>query len=73
MAHLDAIARAPEGRRRVTLYGAARGVARMVAAEAISRDDALAALTAAGIAAQQTPRDITAAITGAFRDEGAAV
>jgi hypothetical protein len=57
----------------VTLYGAARGVARMVAAEAISRDDALAALTAAGIAAQQTPRDITAAITGAFRDEGAAV
>ena len=35
-AHLDAVARAPEGRRRTTLYGAARGVARMVAARAIT-------------------------------------
>lgn len=70
-ANLRAIAQAPEGRRRVTLYGAARGVARMVIAGAISPEDARAALTAAGQSAQQTPRDINAAITGAFRDEGA--
>jgi hypothetical protein len=56
----------------VTLYGAARGMARMVAAGAITRDHAEAVLTAAGLAAQQTPRDIRAAITGAFHDEGAA-
>jgi hypothetical protein len=71
-AHLAAVERAPEGRRRVTLYGAARGVARMVAARAITTEDAIAALTAAGLAAQQTPREIRAAISGAFTDEGAA-
>jgi hypothetical protein len=71
-AHLRAVQNAPEGRRRHTLYGAARGVARMVAAGAITADDARAALTAAGLAAQQTERDIRAAISGAFTDEGAA-
>jgi hypothetical protein len=71
-AHLRAVQNAPEGRRRVTLYGAARGVARMVAAGAITAEDAHAALTAAGLAAAQTPRDIRAAISGAFKDEGAA-
>jgi hypothetical protein len=71
-AHLHAIATAPEGRRRVTLYGAARGIARMVTAGALSEADARAALTAAGLAAQQTDRDIRAAIDGAFRDETAA-
>jgi Bifunctional DNA primase/polymerase, N-terminal len=71
-AHLRAVQSAPEGRRRVTLYGAARGVARMVAAGAITDDDARAALTAAGQAAGQTDRDIRAAIAGAFAAEGAA-
>jgi predicted amidohydrolase len=71
-AHLHAIEQAPEGRRRTTLYGAARGVARMVTAGAITADDARAALTAAGLAAQQTERDIRAAIAGAFTAEGAA-
>ncbi len=71
-AHLDAVRHAPEGRRRTTLYGAARGVARMVAAGAVSHADAIAALTDAGQQAEQTPRDIRAAITGGFRDEGIA-
>jgi hypothetical protein len=71
-AHLAAVANALEGRRRTTLYGAARGIARMVAAGAITEPDARAALTAAGLAAHQTQRDIRAAITGAFHDEGAA-
>ncbi len=71
-AHLRAVREAPEGTRRRTLYGAARGVARMVTAGAITEDDARAALTQAGLAAQQTPRQISAAISGAFRDEGAA-
>jgi hypothetical protein len=44
----------------------------MVAAGAITTADAQAALTAAGHAAQQTPRDIRAAISGAFHDEGVA-
>ena len=44
----------------------------MVAAGGITEADAIAALTAAGLAAQQTRRDIRAAIEGAFRDEGAA-
>jgi hypothetical protein len=68
-AHLAAVARAPVGRRRVTLYGAARGVARMVAAGAITYPDAYAALYAAGRAAGQTDRDTRAAICGGFRDE----
>jgi hypothetical protein len=71
-AHLRAVEIAPEGRRRVTLYGAAHGIARMVAAGAITETDARAALTAAGLAAAQTERDIRAAIDGAFKDEGAA-
>lgn len=68
-AHLDAVANAPEGRRRTTLYGAARGVARMVAAGAITHTDAIGALTAAGRAAGQTDREIRAAILGGFRAE----
>jgi hypothetical protein len=72
-AHLAAVARAPEGRRRTTLYGAARGVARMVAAGALSEADAQAALTAAGRAAEQSERDIARAIEGGFRDEGVAL
>ena len=71
-AHLRAVLTATEGRRRVTLYGAARGVARMVTAGALTEADARAVLTAAGLAAQQTDRDVRAAIDGAFRDEGAA-
>ncbi|MFG1818810.1 bifunctional DNA primase/polymerase [Kribbella sp. NPDC049174] len=71
-AHLDAVRNAPEGRRRTTLYGAARGIARMVAAGAISHTDAVAALTDVGQQAEQTARDIRAAITGGFRDEGIA-
>ena len=71
-AHLRAVQTAPEGKRRTTLYGAARGVARMVAAGAITEPDARAALTAAGLAACQTERDTRAAIDGAFTAEGAA-
>ncbi|WP_329482246.1 bifunctional DNA primase/polymerase [Kribbella sp. NBC_01484] len=71
-AHLDAVRRAPEGRRRNTLYGAARGVARLVAAGAIDHTDAVAALTDVGHLAQQSDREIRAAITGGFRDEGIA-
>ena len=71
-AHLDAVARAPEGRRRTTLYGAARGVARMVAAGALTTADAEHALTDAGRAAGQTDRDIRAAILGGFRAESVA-
>jgi hypothetical protein len=71
-AHLRAVQNAPEGRRRHTLYGAARGVYRMVAAGVLTEHEARAALTAAGHAAQQTERQIRAAIDGAFKDEGAA-
>src|SRR5262249_12962587 len=72
-AHLAAVTHAPEGRRRATLYGAARGVARMVTAEALNTTEAIAALTTAGRTAGQTDRDIRAAIAGGFRDEGIAV
>ena len=71
-AHLRAVQNAPEGRRRATLYGAARGIARMVAAGALTEPDARAVLEAAGTAAQQTPREIRAAIDGAFTAEGVA-
>jgi len=71
-AHLAAIARAPEGRRRTTLYGAARGIARMVAAGALTTTAAHAALTDAGRCAGQTDRDIRAAILGGFRAENVA-
>jgi Bifunctional DNA primase/polymerase, N-terminal len=69
-AHLQAVAAAPEGRRRRTLYGAARGVARMVTAGAIDTADAITALANAGRAAGQSDRDTRNAITGGFRDEG---
>ncbi|WP_045879628.1 bifunctional DNA primase/polymerase [Pseudofrankia sp. DC12] len=69
-AHLSAVAHAPEGRRRTTLYGAARGVARLVAAGHLDPGDACGALADAGRAADQTDRDIRAAIGGGFRDEG---
>jgi len=69
-AHLAAVARAPEGRRRTTLYGAARGIARIVAAGHLDTTDAIAALTTAGRDADQTDRDINAAITGGFNAEG---
>jgi hypothetical protein len=71
-AHLDAVARAPEGRRRNVLYGAARGVARMVAVGALTAADAHAALYQAGRAAGQSDRDALAAITGGFRAESVA-
>ncbi|GIF16606.1 bifunctional DNA primase/polymerase [Actinoplanes teichomyceticus] len=66
---LDAVAQAGEGKRRTTLYGAARGVARMVAAGALTSTDAYQALYDAGVRAEQTHRDIHAAITGGFRAE----
>jgi hypothetical protein len=69
---LAAVERAPEGRRRNTLYGASRGVWRIVAAGALSEADARAALTAAGLAAEQTPRQVREAIDGGFADERAA-
>ncbi len=71
-AHLDAVATAPEGRRRHTLYGVARGVARMVAAGVLTYAAAYEALYDAGVRAQQTHRDIHAAITGGFRAESVA-
>jgi bifunctional DNA primase/polymerase-like protein len=71
-AHLRAVTTAPEGRRRTSLYGAARGVARMVAAGAITTTAAIDALTNAGRQAGQTDRDIRAAIAGGFADEGTA-
>jgi hypothetical protein len=71
-AHLDAVRRAAEGHRRTTLYGAARGVARMVAARAIEHTTAVAALTEVGREAGQTEREIRAAIAGGFHDEGIA-
>jgi hypothetical protein len=66
---LAAIQRAPEGRRRVTLYGAARGIARAIHA-GFDPDIGIALLTDAGRDADQTDRDIHAAITGAFTVEG---
>lgn len=67
---LDTVRQAPEGMRRTTLYGSARGVARMVRAGALNASDAVAALTNAGREAGQTARETTAAIRGGFRDEG---
>jgi hypothetical protein len=61
---------APEGRRRVTLYGAARGVARVILTGHLACDTAVARLTAAGRDAGQSDRDIHAAITGGFAAEG---
>lgn len=72
-ANLDAVRCAPQGRRRTTLYGAARGLARMVAAGAIRIDDAVAALTAVGREVEQSDRQIRDAINGGFHDEGVLV
>ncbi|WP_433051685.1 bifunctional DNA primase/polymerase [Dactylosporangium sp. CS-033363] len=72
-AHLTKVAAAPKGRRRTTLYGAARGVARMVAVGALDQAAAVAALTDAGRRAKQTDREIRAAILGGFRAEHVAV
>ncbi|MFG2043137.1 bifunctional DNA primase/polymerase [Dactylosporangium sp. NPDC048998] len=69
---LDTVRHAPKGRRRATLYGCARGVARMVAANTISLRDAMNALYDAGMGAGQTDRETRAAIAGGFRDEGVA-
>ncbi len=69
---LDTVRHAPKGKRRTTLYGAARGVARMVAAGAIDHSAAVIALTDVGHQAAQSEREIRAAITGGFRDEGIA-
>lgn len=69
-AHLEALRRAPEGRRRTTLYGVARGVARMVSAGALSAGDAWSLLSTEGRAAGQTDRDTRAAIEGGFSAEG---
>jgi hypothetical protein len=44
----------------------------MVAAGAVTHADAVAALTAVGQQAEQTTREIRAAITGGFRAEGIA-
>ncbi len=69
---LDTVRHAPKGKRRTTLYGASRGVARMVAAGAIDHASAVAALTDVGHQAAQSEREIRAAITGGFHDEGIA-
>jgi hypothetical protein len=70
-ANLRRVDQAPKGSRRHTLYGAARGVARMVNAGAIDPAAAIAALTDTGERAEQEPRAIREAITGAFKAEGA--
>ena len=67
---LDRVRTAPPGRRRATLYGCARGFARIVAAGAISPADAYAALLEVGLAVGQTERSARAAINGGFTDEG---
>ncbi len=69
-AHLDRVRNAPQGKRRTTLYGCTRGVARMVAAGAINPTDAQAALMEVGLAAGQTERSALAAIDGGFQAEG---
>jgi hypothetical protein len=66
---LATVRHAPEGRRRVTLYGAARGVARAIHA-GFDHDTGVDLLTRAGRAAEQADRDIHAAIADAFTAEG---
>ncbi|MEV4134408.1 bifunctional DNA primase/polymerase [Dactylosporangium sp. NPDC049742] len=66
---LGAVGRASKGGHRRAMYGAARGVARMVAASAIDQADAVAALTATGREHGQTDREIREAIKGGFRAE----
>lgn len=69
-ANLEAVRRAKAGKRRVTLYGAARGIARIVATGAITPDHAHTELVRVGREAQQTDQQIQAAITDGFRAEG---
>ncbi|WP_239404765.1 bifunctional DNA primase/polymerase [Frankia sp. Cj3] len=69
-ATLAAVDRAPEGRRRTTLYGAARGLARLVDTGHLTPAAAVAALTDCGQRNGQNPRQIHAAITGGFTAEG---
>jgi len=70
---LDKVRTAPPGRRRNTLYGCARGVARMVTAGAINPTDGQAVLLAAcGQAGWDINAGTHAAITGGFADEGVA-
>lgn len=70
---LGRLDKAPAGRRRVTLYGVSRGVARMVAAGALTRRQAWDVLTEAGRDAGQSGRDARRAIEGGFRAEGVTV
>lgn len=67
---LAAVRRAPEGRRRVTLYGAARGVARVILAGHLTVDAGVEQLIVVGRDAEQSDRDIRAAIAGGFAAEG---
>nr|WP_042198379.1 bifunctional DNA primase/polymerase [Kibdelosporangium sp. MJ126-NF4]CEL23363.1 prophage Lp4 protein 7, DNA replication [Kibdelosporangium sp. MJ126-NF4]CTQ96901.1 prophage Lp4 protein 7, DNA replication [Kibdelosporangium sp. MJ126-NF4] len=67
---LNSVRQAPEGRRRVTLYGAARGLARVILAGHLTPETGIALLTDAGRDANQTDRDIHAAITDGFTAEG---
>lgn len=69
---LNRVRLAPEGRRRNTLYGAARGIARVILAGHLEHATGVELLTDAGRAADQTDRDIHAAITGGFAAEGLA-
>jgi hypothetical protein len=69
-ANLNRVRTAVPGTRRSTLYGVARGVARMVTAGVIGLGDAYDVLMAEGRAAEQTERDTRRAIEGGFRAEG---
>jgi hypothetical protein len=68
---LDTVRHAPEGRRRYTLYGAARGVARAIL-HGFDHGTGVALLVDVGREAEQSDRDIHAAITGGFTAEGLA-
>jgi hypothetical protein len=70
---LTTIANAPEGSRRTTLYGASRGVARIVATGKVRLADAVALLHEAGQRADQSEKDRRNAIVAAFRAEGVAL
>lgn len=71
LSHLLAtVANAPEGTRRTTLYGASRGVARIVATGKVRPADAVALLHEAGHQADQSEKDRANAIVAAFRAEG---
>ncbi|HEX5742009.1 MAG TPA: bifunctional DNA primase/polymerase [Pilimelia sp.] len=61
---------APAGTRRTTLYGCARGGARIVAAHQLDAAAVIDALTEVGRRVGQPERDITAAIRGGFQAEG---